>query len=100
MIVRHEIKDAFKLKGGLVIPDALGVEVSNQLKPNSPVKGVFQSPEGNEYEIKGKTAFELIHHKNADSYKKQKVGGSIIFDELPNNVIPKGWVVYVHINQL
>ncbi len=100
MIVRHEIKEAFKLKGGLVIPDALGVEVSNQLVPNSPIRGVFHSPEGEEYEISGKIAFELIHHKNEDSYKKQKLGGSIIFEELPNKVLPKGWVLYVHIDQL
>jgi len=94
MLIKHHIEYAFPLRGKLNIPDVLGMSLGHQLKAGTKLQCTFVSPEGPQFELIGKVAFELINYKGR-SENISRTGGSLIFDELPNNKIPTGWELYV-----
>jgi hypothetical protein len=96
MIIKHEVKDIFPIKGKLHIPDVIGMKAAHQLKPGKLLPCVFQSPNGEQYEMMGKVAFELINYKGR-AENMEKIGGSLIFDDKPNGQTPSGWKLFVHI---
>lgn len=89
MLVKHTIEYALPLKGKLHIPDVLGMSVSHKLAPGTRLKCTFQSPDGSQYELEGKVAFELINYKGRVEHPA-KIGGSLIFDERPGGQVPHG----------
>ena len=98
MIVRHEIKEFICLKGRLHVLDVLGFGLGHKLKPRTKLACVFQRPDGKEWELIGEVAFELVNHKGKMD-DENKIGGSLIFEGMPNDENPKGWVLFVHVTQ-
>ncbi len=96
MIIKHKITDLFQIKGKLHILDVIGIRAARLLKPGKELTCVFQSPAGEEYEIQGSVAFEMINFKGRPD-NLDKVGGSLVFDENPNGEVPNGWELFVHI---
>ena len=99
MLIKHVVADVFPIKGKLHIPDVLGMTVAHTLKPGTPLKCVFESPKGDQFEIEGKVAFELINYKGR-AENLNKIGGSLIFEEKPNGELPVGWTLFVHVEEL
>ena len=98
MIIKHKIDQAFPVKGKLHIPDVIGIKAANLLKPGKELNCVFENPAGEQFELTGKVAFELINYKGR-SENLDKVGGSLIFPNKPNNETPIGWLLFVHIEE-
>lgn len=94
MFIRHIIKNAFPLKGKLHIPDVLGMSIAHLLKPGATLRCTFQSPAGDEFDLEGTVAFELINYKGRSANPEQ-IGGSLIFGERPGGEIPLGWTLLV-----
>lgn len=99
MLIKHKVIDAFPIKGKLHVPDVIGITVAHNLKPHTTVNCVFESPDGRQFEAEGKVAFELIHYKGR-AENQEKVGGSLIFEQKPNNEVPIGWYLFVYIEDL
>ncbi len=98
MIIKHTVKETFKVKESLVIPDVIGIRVSRLLGSGQELKCVFEDLNGIQYELIGKTTDEFIKFygqpENID-----KVGGALYFDKKPNDTIPKGWDLFVYIDE-
>ena len=99
MLIKHKISDAFPIKGKLHIPDVIGMTAAHKLRPGATVKCVFESLDGRQFEAEGKIAFELINYKGRGE-NQEKIGGSLIFEQKPNNEMPIGWHLFVHIEDL
>jgi hypothetical protein len=98
MLVKHVVEYALPLKGKLHIPDVLGMAVAHRLKPGTPLKCSFLSPTGEQFELEGKVAFELINYKGRVEHP-ERVGGSLIFNEKPGNQVPLGWTLFVLVEE-
>jgi hypothetical protein len=98
MLIKHHIEYAFPLKGRLNIPDVLGMSLGHQLKAGTRLQCTFVSPEGQQFQLAGKVAFELINYKGR-AEDVNRTGGSLIFDELPGSKVPTGWDLYVLVEE-
>ena len=99
MLIKHVVSNAFPIKGKLHIPDVLGMAIAHTLKPGMPVRCVFESPSGAQFELVGTVAFELVNYKGR-LQNPDKVGGSLIFEEKPNGELPIGWTMFAHVEAL
>ena len=98
MIIKHLVKEAFKAKDFLVIPDVIGIRVSRMLGSGAELKCVFEDPDGIQYELIGKTTTEFIKFSGQPE-NFDEVGGALHFEERPNNKVPKGWHLFVYIDE-
>ncbi|MBM3116079.1 hypothetical protein [Jeongeupia naejangsanensis] len=98
MLIKHIVKHALPLKGKLHIPDALGGAVSHRLKSGALLNCTFQSPDGEQFELEGRVAFELINYKGRVEHL-ERIGGSLIFGERPGGQIPLGWLLFVLVDE-
>ncbi|HAT41433.1 MAG TPA: hypothetical protein DCS87_06850 [Rheinheimera sp.] len=98
MLIKHSITDAFPIKGKLHIPDVLGMSVAHKLRSGTRLKCAFISPTGEQFEADGVVAFELINYKGR-AENMDKIGGSLVFSEKPNGVLPLGWELFVHVEE-
>ncbi|TQV73841.1 hypothetical protein FLL45_13310 [Aliikangiella marina] len=96
MIIKHEIKNIFNVKGKLHVLDVIGIRVANTLKPGKQLECVFQKPSGEQYKMIGTIVPELVSHKG-QGIDLDKIGGSLAFYSKPNNESPEGWKLFVHI---
>lgn len=98
MLIEHSITDAFLIKGKLHIPDVLGMSVAHKLRSGTRLKCTFILRTGEQFEVDGVVAFELVNYKRR-AENMDKIGGSLVFSEKPNGILPLGWELFVHVDE-